>query len=102
MTDDHFREAAQGVLVHDPPNDPGKRINSVWLVIATDANGDEGVVGSNIGGMQMPLIASDERRRDSIIRIAQEAARYTDKTLKLIRLTTRENVQDIEPSEPTP
>lgn len=52
--------------------DPGKRIDSVWLFVAVDSDGDEGLPAfAGAGGVVMPMVASDERRRDMLLEIAR-------------------------------
>lgn len=54
-------------------NDPGKRIESVWLFVAVDEDGDEGLPAfGERGGMLMPMVASDEKRRDLLLEHARQ------------------------------
>jgi predicted pyridoxine 5'-phosphate oxidase superfamily flavin-nucleotide-binding protein len=82
------------MLIDDTPNDPGKRIESVWMVISVDEHGNEGVVAAPMGGLTMPLIASDEKRLALIQGAALAIKRsnlFPGRRLKIIRLTQRED-----------
>jgi hypothetical protein len=85
--------------LHDEPNHL-PRIESVWLFISQDEGG-EGVCAAPMGqyGM-MPLIAADPARLASMVGFARQLASMTGKTIRLIRLTAREELEVIAPSEP--
>lgn len=58
--------------------DPGKRIDSVWLFVAIDRDGDEGLPAfQGPGGIMIPMVASDERRRDILVKMAHEVVGLT-------------------------
>jgi len=85
----------------DGPYDPdnrGLRIDSVWVFISSDHTG-EGVCAAPIepGVPSVPLIAADEARLESLRPIAKRLAATTAKTIKLIRLTVREDLEIITP-----
>jgi hypothetical protein len=70
------------------------RIDNIWAFISSDESG-EGVVAmftQDIGWV--PMIAADEARMISIKPIAQAIAKDQQKKIKLIRLTTREEVEE--------
>lgn len=85
--------------VHDAPN--YLHINAVWMVISVDKDGNEGVVAVPLGTdmLSVPLIAADEARLGSIIKMAEQVAGlFPHKSMKLIKLSTREEVQVIIPA----
>jgi hypothetical protein len=86
---------ADDFVLIDTPNTL-LRIDSIWAVISVDADGNEGVCAASINGMMAPLIAADEARLASIIPMARTLAKMDrTKTLKLVKLTNREEVMTI-------
>lgn len=79
--------------IHDPPN-TNPRIDTLWAVISVDSTG-EGVVAAQVGGSWMTLTTSEERLMPMLRQVARDLASKTGKRLKLIKLTTREDVEDI-------
>jgi hypothetical protein len=85
--------------LHDEPNHL-PRIESVWLFISQDKDG-EGVCAAPMGALGMvPLIAADPARLASMMGFARQLAGMTGKTIRLIRMTAREEIEVIQPSEP--
>lgn len=69
-------------------------IDSVWIAISVDEDGNEGVCAYPMGEMgMMPLIAADKNRLADIIPLAKRIAATAQCQVKLIRLTTREEVE---------
>lgn len=80
-------------VLHAPKNTI-RRIDSVWMVISVDPEDNtEGVCAAPMGpgGMLVPLIAADERRLEDIKAWAKRL-RDMGQTVKMIRLTSREEV----------
>jgi dihydroorotase-like cyclic amidohydrolase len=71
------------------------RIDAVWMAISVDENGNEGVCAAEINGMWMPLVAADEARLEQIIATARRIAQVTKRQIKIIKLTTREEIEVI-------
>lgn len=98
MTDDTGDTQADGVssFVLDSPPNTLDVIDSIWCWISTDETG-EGVVAAPLmgPGTICPLIAADESRLAQIRPWAEAIAKRSDKPLRLIRLTTREVVEDL-------
>lgn len=85
-------------LLHAPKNTI-RRIDNVWMVVSVDPNDNtEGVCAAPTGreALMVPLIAADEERLPWIREKAQVLANLGLK-VKLIRLTTREEVEDFAP-----
>jgi len=79
--------------------DPGtylETITEIWAFVASDHNG-EGVVGMKIRDTWMPLIAADRDRLEGLRPMAMQIAVETGKTIKLVKFTTREEVETIAP-----
>ena len=74
-------------------------IENVWMAISVDENGDEGVCAVMVGNSWMPLIAADRDRLPFVERSAQELADLQDKHIRIIRLTERSEVREINPKE---
>ncbi len=67
-------------------NDPGKRIDHVWLYTSIDGDDDEGVCAFRSGDTMLPMIASDERRRDILVDIAKlMVSEFPDMRIELRR-----------------
>jgi hypothetical protein len=80
----------------DPPNK--LHIDQCWMFISVDEKGNEGACASSLPPFGLvPLIACDETRLKSLRPMAKQIAGMTGKTIKLIRLTTREDLEIIEP-----
>jgi hypothetical protein len=80
--------------------DPGytlERIESIYAFISTDERG-EGVAGAPMGGLGcVPLIAADWARVESIRPLAQQIAKAFGREVKLVKFTTREELESIKP-----
>jgi len=89
------------VTILDDPNNRGLRIDSMWVFISCDETG-EGVCAAPLmgPGSLIPMIAADEARLQSLLPIARAIAAQTNKTIKLVRFTTREEIQTIIPGRP--
>jgi hypothetical protein len=85
-------------VILNPPNTL-ERIDQVWAAVSVDEFG-EGLCAINIRGQWMPLIAADEARLEDIRRWAKHLAAteaYTGKTIRIIRLSNREELETITP-----
>jgi len=76
-----------------------EKITEVYVFASCDEGG-EGVVGQtvNIMGREtfMPFVCADKERMESIKPLAKQIAKETGKKIKLIRLTTREEIETYE------
>lgn len=83
------------------PKNTLRRIDQLWAFVSVDPNDStEGVCAfRQPDGTMLPLVAADEARLVLLRPIAQNIARLSGMKLKLIRLTTREDLEDIEPGE---
>jgi hypothetical protein len=94
---DNFRELPDGSLLDVTPNYL-LRIDQVWVFVSVDDDGNEGVCAAPMLGMGVvPLIAADEARLASLLPVAQRIATMSGKTVKLVKLSTREELQVIQP-----
>lgn len=80
-------------IFHSPPNTL-LCIDRIWMAISVDRDGNEGVCAVSVGGMQMPLIAADEARLPFVRTNAQLIAKQTGKAVRVIRLSTRELIEE--------
>lgn len=71
------------------------RIDAVWMAISVDDNGNEGVCATSIGDMMVPLIAADKNRLEWVISMARKIAAATTRQVKVIKMTTREEIEVI-------
>jgi len=83
-------------VIHDPSNYIDK-ITEVYAFVSVDEFG-EGVIGMTlaVNGREtfMPFVCADKKRMESIKPHAKEIARTTGKKVRLIKLTTREEIEE--------
>lgn len=83
--------------IHSPPNQQ-LRIDEVWLFVSTDEAGEGVCAGPLMGpGSLVPLIAADEARLNSLIPVAQQIAKESGKSIKLIKMSQRTDLMTIGP-----
>jgi len=87
--------------LHSPANEL-LRIDEIYLFVSVDETG-EGVCAGPLFGPStlVPLIAADQARLTSLIPIARQIARASNKTIKLIRFTARAELMRIGPDGDT-
>jgi hypothetical protein len=70
------------------------RIDQVWMAVSVDEKGCEGVCAmyDPVVGSWMPLVAADPERLADINRMAAALAVQRGQLIKIIKLTTREEV----------
>lgn len=84
-------------MIHNPPNAP-HRIDQLWAFISSDETGEGLCAAPLLGpGSMVPLIAADEARLKSIAPWAQKIATMSGKTVKLVKLTAREEIAEFKP-----
>lgn len=88
-----FEVQPDGVILHDSPKE-NKEIHTLWAYLAEDETG-EGICGVAINGQHMPLVTSVERIANMMEATAWDIARRTNKKIRLVKFTTRENVREI-------
>jgi hypothetical protein len=74
------------------------RIDQIWAFLSID-DGGEGVCSAPINGMNLPLIAADKRRVDSLIPIAKEIATMFGMPVRLAKFSKRDDVEIYQPKE---
>jgi hypothetical protein len=74
------------------------RISALWAYLSVDEGG-EGVVAAPLGPdrMTVPLIAADRQRLELLRAVAVSTARSFNKTVRLVRFHSREDVEIIRP-----
>jgi len=70
-------------------------ITSIHAFIAVDAQGEEGVPAFVCNGWWMPLLAADPARLASLRPVAQDIARASGKTIKLVRFDQRTELETL-------
>jgi hypothetical protein len=84
-------------VLHSPPNDI-LRIDEIWAFVSCDETGEGICAAPLLGpGSVVPLIAADKARLKSIMSVAQQLATASGKTVKLVKFTVREEVEEIAP-----
>ncbi len=72
------------------------RITEIYAFITTDTGpDDEGIIASLVGNTWIPLVGADSARLDSLRLLATHVARELGKSVKLVRFTNREELEDI-------
>lgn len=79
------------------PKNTMPKIESIWAYVSVDADdGNEGVCAVTFGnGITIPLIAADPARLDSIRPLAMDLAAKTGMKIRLVRFTSREEIEEI-------
>jgi len=72
-------------------------IEEIFAFLATEADGEEGVVAWHTSMGWMPLVAADKARLDLLRRFAQEAANATGRHVTLARFHLRHDTEVIVP-----
>lgn len=77
----------------------GKVIDRMYAFVATDEDGDEGICArfNRATGEWMPLVGADAARLESLTPIAQELADALGKPIRVLKFSTRTEVQTIQP-----
>ena len=80
------------------PSDNIQRINQLWLVTFINEAGEEIVVQSKMtDGSYAPLIAADPVRLNTMLPAAHDIAKTRNIILRLIKLTSRLDIEVITP-----
>lgn len=76
------------------------QIDLIYAFLSMDESG-EGIIGAPIGpgGSMMPLIASDATRMRTIVPLVHDIANAYGMKIKLVKFTTREMIEEINPTE---
>jgi hypothetical protein len=72
-------------------------IRDLYAFLAVHADGDEGVVGAQLGDRWLPLVVADPMLLEILRPIAQAAAREIGVTIRLVRFTQREELEVLRP-----
>jgi hypothetical protein len=71
------------------------QIDRVWIFVAQEPGGDEGVIAENRGGTWFPFVAADEKRLEQLKERARALPLTPGTTLKLIRFDARTEVETL-------
>lgn len=74
----------------------GPPIYQVLVGISVQENGDEGVLCLRTDEGLMPMFEVDTEKLESLRELAKQAAGVTGRPIKLVRFTTREELEVIE------
>jgi hypothetical protein len=74
------------------------RIDHIWAFLSVDEDG-EGVCAAPLapGMLTVPMIAADEARLNSLKPLARKMAPVFGKIVKLVKFTTREEIEEYQP-----
>ncbi len=70
------------------------RMDELFLFVAEDEEG-EGLIGQRIGDQWIPFVCADKARLNSLRPMAENIARESGKKIKLIKFTTRTELEVI-------
>lgn len=75
------------------------RIKECFLFVCIDEDGDEGVVSffDPVRGVHWPMVATDQARVDSLRPVAEQSAKALGKSIRIVRLHLRHDVEVILP-----
>ncbi len=81
-------------FIHDAPSD--KPLTYLYAFVAVDEKGNEGICAFNIPSVGWtPLITGDEKNLPTLEKAAQHLKGLTEKRIKLLKFTTREDMREI-------
>ena len=73
------------------------RIEEIYVFIATESNGGEGIAGFKHDDLWYAMIASDKQRMNDLRKIAQQIAKGSGCPIKVCRFSFREEIEEIKP-----
>jgi hypothetical protein len=72
-------------------------VESLWAFLSVDEQGNEGLCGHRVEGLGwVALVGADEARVVLLRPIAKQIARESGSKIKLVRFTTREELEMID------
>ncbi len=75
------------------------KITEMWAWVSVEkGEDDEGVIGWRTGDFWMPLVGADKARIESLRQFAEMTAQLTNKPVRLVKFSTREDIEVIQPS----
>lgn len=82
------------MLIHDPGQE--RPVNELWVYLAVDSNGNEGICGMPLLGTTLPMVFGYERVALKFTFTAEQIAKASGKAVKLVKFTGREDIQTFE------
>ncbi len=79
---------------HVPPNTAP--IDQIWAFVSTDPGG-EGICAAVVNGLTFPMVTATGSNVGLMTETARQLAKQTGKTIKLIKFTAREDVEEFSP-----
>lgn len=88
--------APRGIFTQ--PKNTMPKIESLWLWLSVDPqDGNEGALAARLGDAWLPLFAADEQRLREMEQLARSIVHATGIQARLVKFTTREEVQELKP-----
>lgn len=72
-----------------------ERIDEMFAFIVVDDDGTEGIPATYLGNTLYPLVGADMKRVESLRPAAEDYARSSGKPVRLVRFSTREELEVI-------
>ena len=76
----------------------GRRLDSIYVVLVENSEGDEGIAAIPFGRRVEPLVASTEEKLEQIRSAAASLVASTRQTMRIVRFAQREHVENIVPA----
>jgi hypothetical protein len=70
----------------------GFRIETIQAFVAVGPDGDEGIIGANVGHGWTPFVAADPERLEQLRPMARKIAKETGIEVRLIRFSLRDDL----------
>lgn len=71
------------------------KIKTISAYLAEDENGAEGIIGQFLGDSWLPFVMADETRIQSLRPFAQKIKESSNKKVKLVRFSVREDLESL-------
>ena len=80
-------------ILHNPGN--YLVVETVTCFVSVDEEGNEGIMGANLGIGWMPFIGADEEKISQLYPIAKDLSERYKVPFKVIQLSTRADITDV-------
>lgn len=81
------------IIIDDPENT--FKITEMFAFLSQDENGNEGIMGAQIGGVHFPMIGAKRATIERFRASAQEAGKLTPKGIVLVQFTHRIDLEKL-------
>lgn len=82
-------------IIIGPMEGSGFVIRDIWAAVVVHSDSDEAIPGVMVGGVMCPLIAADPKRLEWLKEQARIVSRDGRVTIRIVKFTTREDLEVI-------